>query len=75
MATEILTVIGLPKPLDLVLFKRFGREIPGFVEATYAQNPGLADLGPLLPRGTKVTVTLPGPAPSKTTRKTIRLYD
>ena len=75
MATEILTVIGRPKPLDLVLFRRFGREVPGLVEATYAQNPGLADLGPLLPRRTKVVVTTPAPAPAKTTRKTIRLYD
>ena len=75
MATETLTVIGRPKPLDLVLFRRFRREVPGLVEATYAQNPGLADLGPLLPRGTKVLVTAPAPAPAKTTRKTIRMYD
>ena len=75
MATVILTVIGRPKPLDLVLFRRFGREVPGLVESTYAQNPGLADLGPLLPRGTKVVVATPAPAPAKTTRKTIRLYD
>ena len=75
MAIETLTVIGRPKPLDLVLFRRFGREVPGLVEATYDQNPGLADLGPLLPRRTKVLVTTPAPAPAKTTRKTIRLYD
>ncbi len=50
MATEILTVSGTPMPLDLLLFKRFGREVPGLVEATWAANYGLADLGPILPR-------------------------
>ena len=75
MTTEILTVLGKPMPLDLLLFKRFKREIPGFVEATYAANPGLADLGPILPLGTEVTVTVPAPRPTKTVRKTIRLYD
>ena len=75
MTTEILTVTGKPMPLDLLLFKRFQREIPGFVEATYASNPGLADLGPILPLGTEVTVTVPALRPTKTVRKTIRLYD
>ena len=75
MTTETLTVLGKPMPLDLLLFRRFQREIPGFVEATYDQNPGLADLGPILPVGTEVTITVPAPRPTKTVRKTIRLYD
>ena len=75
MTTETLTVRGKPMPLDLLLFKRFQREIPGFVEATYTQNPGLADLGLILPIGTEVTVTTPAPRPTKTIRKAIRLYD
>ena len=75
MTTEILTVTGKPMPLDLLLFRRFQREIPGFVEATYAQNPGLADLGPILPIDTKVSVTPPAPRPAKFTRKSIRLFE
>ena len=75
MAVEVLTVEGHAMPLDLLLFKRFGREIRGFVEATYAQNPGLAALGPVLPLGTTVRVTPPAPAAAKFTRKSIRLYD
>ena len=35
----------------------------------------LAVLGSILPLGTQVTVTPPAPAPSKTTGKTIRLYN
>ena len=75
MSTETLTVKGASQPLDLLLFKRFKRQVAGLVEATYAQNQGLAALGPILPLGTKVIVTPPGPAPSKTVRKTIKLYD
>lgn len=62
MTAEVLTVKDRPMPLDLLLFKRFKCEIPGFVEAAYAANPGLADLGPILPIGTEVTVALPTPA-------------
>ena len=75
MTTETLTVTGKPKPLDLLLFRRFKREIPGFVEATYALNPGLAALGPVLPLGTTVLVTLPGPPPAVALRKLIRLFE
>ncbi len=75
MTTEILTVSGRAMPLDLLLFHRYRREIPGFVEATYAQNPGLAALGPELPAGTAVTVTVPAPAPTVTARKLVRLFE
>lgn len=74
MSAETLTVAGSAQPLDLLLYRRYRREIPGFVEATYAANPGLADLGPLLPIGTKVTVTVPVPAPVVTARNLVRLF-
>ena len=61
MTTEVLTVAGRPMPLDLLLFKRFKREIQGFVEQTLDANYGLAALGPILPIGTEVTVTVPSP--------------
>ncbi len=75
MTTETLVVTGRPMPLDLLLFRRFKREIPGFVEQTIDANYGLADLGPILPLGTKVVVAVPALAPTKTIRKTVRLYD
>ena len=74
MSTEVLTVAGRPMPLDLLLFKRFKREIPGFVEATYARNQGLADLGPILPMGTEITVTLPTPATAVKQRSFVDLF-
>ena len=75
MTDEVLTVTGRPMPLDLLLFRRFKRQVPGLVEATYRQNRGLADLGPVLPLGTMVTVTPPAPAPVRAVRPTIKLYD
>lgn len=66
MATETLRVERAPCPLDLLLFLRFRREVPGLLEATLDRNPGLAALGPILPTGTAVVVEIPD-APARTT--------
>ncbi len=42
--------------LDLLLWRHFGREGAGMVEAALALNPGLASLGVALPPGTEVTL-------------------
>lgn len=74
MATEILTFPTDDWPLDLLLFRRFKREVAGLVEATFAANPGLADLGPCPPRGTRVVVTPPVPAAGRiAVKRLIRL--
>lgn len=75
MSAEILTVSGRPVPLDLLLFRRFRREVPGLVEATYARDPGLADLGPLLPVGTAVAVEALAPPPAAPARRLVRLFE
>lgn len=77
MTIETLTVDRAYCPLDLLLFRRFKREVPGLVEATLALNPGLAELGLYLPVGTKVRVDVPAPAPrgAKAPRQLIRLTD
>lgn len=74
MSTETLTVPNDHTPLDKLLFTRFGREVPGLVEQTLAQNPGLAALGVFPPRGTKVIVTVPAPVSSITRRSKVQLY-
>lgn len=69
----VLVVPNADTPLDLLLFAAFGREVEGLVEETLAKNPGLADLGPYPPAGTRVTVTPPAasaPAPPPV----VRLY-
>lgn len=43
--------------LDLLCQRHLGTTANGIVEATLASNPGLADLGPIIPNGTLVTLT------------------
>lgn len=73
MATETLTVESAFTTLDLLLWRRLGREVPGLVEATLDRNPGLAAQGPFLTIGTRVVVEIPAPAPPR--RTTVRLYE
>lgn len=76
MALETLTVGQEGETLDLLLFRRFRREVEGLVEGTLALNPGLADLGPILPLWTRVLVEPPAPAPrGRKARPVVSLYD
>lgn len=72
--TETLVVPDDRTPLDKLLFRRFGREVPDLLEATLALNPGLAALGPFPPRGTPVRV-VPPPAPTDVAKRPrVQLY-
>lgn len=78
MSVDVLTFPNGNTPLDLLLFRTYRREVPGLVEATLRQNPGLAALGPYPPKGTRIRVTTPAPAPTASAApagKVIRLYD
>jgi phage tail protein X len=75
MTIEILTIENEVTPVDLALFRRFKREVPGLVEKTLAMNPGLAALGPFPPIGTTFKVEVPAPAARREPRKIIRLTD
>lgn len=48
--------------VDLIVWRRYKRKTPGLVEATLDLNPGVADLGPFIPRGTEVTIPVDKPA-------------
>ncbi|MGO4735993.1 tail protein X [Bosea sp. 2KB_26] len=59
--------------LDLVVWQALDRLDPGVVEAVLALNPGIADLGAVLPVGT--FVELPEPqAPQPRLRETVVLW-
>ncbi len=49
---ESVTVSGDLVSVPLIVWRRFGRPVPGLVETIYDINPGLADLGPYPPPGT-----------------------
>lgn len=60
--------------LDLVVWKAFGRQDAGVVEEAFALNPGIADLGAVLPVGTYVE--LPEPQAEKPAlRETVTLWN
>lgn len=58
--------------VDLVCLDHYGRTAD-VTETVFAANPGLADLGPLLPIGT--TVTLPDVEKKTTAAKLVSLWD
>lgn len=57
--------------LDLICYRHYGRTA-GITETVLANNPGLADLGPVLPIGTRVN--LPAQT-TQATRPTLKLWD
>lgn len=73
---EKLTVVAEYTTLDLLLWRRFRREVPGLVEDTLRRNPGLAKIGALLPVGMTIDVQTPAPEPrGRTVVQVVSLYD
>ena len=58
---ESVTVEGEFLTASLIVWRRFRRPMPGLVEAIHDINPGLADLGPYLPVGTRFDMPIPTP--------------
>jgi len=76
MAIETLTVIAEQTTLDLLLWRRYKRDVQGLVEDTLSRNPGLARLGVYLPVGLKVQVKTPAPEPKgRAAVRVVSLYD
>ena len=68
---KVLSIEG--DTLDLICWRELGRTA-GVVEAALEANPGLADRGPILPRGTPVV--LPDVAiAAPETRDVVQLWD
>lgn len=64
--TERIVVSGDMITLPLLVWRRFRRPMPGLVEATFAVNPGLADLGIFIPPGTALDLPIPPQAENPT---------
>ena len=76
MTIETLEVTTERTTLDLLLWRRFRREVPGLVEDTLRRNPGLARLGPMLPIGLALQVVVPDPQPQgRSAARVVTLYD
>jgi phage tail protein X len=73
---ETLTVVAEQTPLDLLLWRRYRREVPGLVEDTLRRNPGLAKIGVFLPVGMTIEVQTPMPEPrGRKAVQVVSLYD
>ena len=75
MATETIRVGTDQLTVDLIAWRRYRRSIPGLVEQVLALNPGLAQHGPYVPRGTLLVLPIveqPDPSPD---REVISLWD
>lgn len=70
MATTVIANQG--ETLDALCWRHYGRTA-GVVEAVLEVNPGLADLGPILPHGTPVQ--LPDITTQQPTSSTVQLWD
>lgn len=55
---ETLRVASDFTTLSLLIWRRFGRPMPGLVEDTLTRNQGLADVGSFLPVGTEIAVKI-----------------
>jgi phage tail protein X len=76
MTSEKLRVISELTTLDLLLWRRFHREVPGLVEDTLRCNPDLAKIGVFLPVGMTINVQTPSPElRGRTAVQVVSLYD
>jgi phage tail protein X len=55
---ETYRVEGDGLALDNIIWRRYRRQTPGLVELALDLNPGLAELGALIPHGTVVKVPI-----------------
>ena len=70
MAFEYITKTG--DTADFIAWKYYGRQDNRIVERLLDENPGLADIGPILPQG--LVVSLPDlPVPAQ--QQGVRLWD
>jgi phage tail protein X len=61
--------------VDLICFRHYGHTL-GTAEKVLAANPGLAGLGPLPPKGTRILLPdLGAPVKQTAVKKTVRLWD
>lgn len=58
---EPVTVEGDGLTVSMIVWRRFRRAMPGLVDQIYATNVGLAELGPVLPVGTRFNMPIPIP--------------
>lgn len=73
--TETIKVADDAASVALLIWRRFQTRTPGVVERTLTLNPGLADMGLLVPVGAAVTIPIDAPEKTVEQRPVVRLWD
>lgn len=75
MKFETVVVQGEGITVDLLVWRRYRRPIPGMVEKVLAMNPGLAARGPILPLGEVVRLPIVEAKAETPARALVQLWD
>ena len=73
--TETVVVKGEAITLSLLVWRRFKRQSTGFLERVLDMNPGLADLGPIIPVDTFIIFPIDAPELKNKERNVVHLWD
>lgn len=76
MKTDIITVAGDGLVLSQIIWRRFRRPMIGMVERVLdmPENYGLADLGPVIPVGTRIVIPIDDET-ATSTRGVVQLWE
>lgn len=74
-AVETIVVQGDGLALDAIIWQRYRRPMPGFVERVLDLNQGLAALGPFIPHGTTVQMPIEKIDDQVPVRSVVSLWD
>jgi len=74
MAGSTLYKTGQGEMLDAICAGFYGESVAQAVETVLAANPGLADLGPVLPQATPISLPVIAPSPANVLA-TVSLWD
>ena len=71
---ETITVASENQMLDLVIWKKFKRQMPGYLERVLDANIGLAKQLEFIPPGTRIFMPAVEDLPQKTSSEVVRLW-
>ncbi|TVR06618.1 MAG: phage tail protein [Salinarimonadaceae bacterium] len=72
-STKLVTIESEGLTVSLLVWRLFRRKPEGYVERVYEMNPGLADVGPVLPVGIQIVFPLDAPSTAPR-RRVVRLW-
>lgn len=73
--TETIVIKGDELTIDLILYRRFKRPMPGLFERVLDMNRDIAETGPFLPLGAKLVIPIDAPATTPAVSPAVRLWD